>query len=93
MWPETGTLHTTEVSTFMSLSMSMPVFLKALLVLDTFFQETQSTAYVDYRKRLSDTWWLLSMRLRTRLGHRQYLLLCKAHRRSIEIRASQIVGC
>ena len=47
----------------------------------------------NYRKRLSDTWWLLSMRLRTPLGHGQYLFLCKAHRRSIEIRASQIVGC
>ena len=23
----------------------------------------------NYRKRLRDTWWLLSMRLRTRLGH------------------------
>ena len=30
----------------------------------------------NYRKRLSDTWWLLSMRLRTRLGHGQYLFLC-----------------
>ena len=46
----------------------------------------------NYRKRQSDTWWLLSMRLRTRLGHGQYLFLCKAHRRSIEIQA-QIVGC
>ena len=49
--------------------------------------------YVNYRKRLSDTWWILSMRLRTRLGHGQYLLLCKVHRRSIEIRPNQIVGC
>ena len=32
-------------------------------------------AYNNYRKRLSDTWWLLSMRLRTRLGHGQYLYL------------------
>ena len=47
----------------------------------------------NYRKRLSDTWWLRSMRLRTRLGHGQYVYLCKTHRRSIEIRANQIVGC
>ena len=31
----------------------------------------------NYRKRLSDTWWLLSMRLRTRLGHGQYLFCAK----------------
>ena len=43
-------------------------------------------AYSNYRKRLSDTWWLLSMRLRTCLGHGQYLFLCKVHRRSREIR-------
>ena len=49
--------------------------------------------YANYRKRHSDTWWLLSMRLRTRLSHRQYLFLCKAYRRSIEVRANQIVGC
>ena len=39
----------------------------------------QMTNFVNadnYRKRLSDTWWLLSMRLRTRLGHGQYLFLC-----------------
>ena len=47
----------------------------------------------NYRKRLSDTWWLLSMRLRTRLGHGQYLCLCKAHRRAKEIRSHQIVRC
>ena len=35
------------------------------------------------------TWWLLSMRLRTRLCQ----FLCKAHRRSIEIWANQIGGC
>ena len=28
-------------------------------------------ARYNYHKRLSDTWWLLSMRLRTRLGHGQ----------------------
>ena len=38
---------------------------------------TQMIGTIDnYRKRLSDTWWLLSMRLRTRLGHGQYLILC-----------------
>ena len=37
------------------------------------------------RKLLSDTWWLLLMRLRTRLGHGQYLFLCYVHRRSREI--------
>ena len=47
----------------------------------------------NYRKRLSNTCWLLSMRLCTRLGHGQYLDLCNAHRRSIEIRVDQIVGC
>ena len=47
----------------------------------------------NYRKRQSDTWWLLSMRLRTPLGHGQYLFLCKAHRRLIEIQANQIVRC
>ena len=53
----------------------------------------QNSKINNYRKRLSDIWWLLSMRLRTRLGHGQYLFLCKALRRSIEIRANQIVGC
>ena len=33
------------------------------------------------------------MRLPTRLGHGQYLFLCKALWRSIKIRANQIVGC
>ena len=30
----------------------------------------------NYRKRLSDTWLLVSMPLRSRLGHGQYLCLC-----------------
>ena len=55
--------------------------------------ETAFSANTNYRKRLGDTWWILSMRLRTHLGHGQYLFLCKAHRRAIEIRANQIVGC
>ena len=50
-------------------------------------------AKTNYRKRLSDTWWILSICLRTRLGHGLCLFLCQVHRRSIEIRASQIVGC
>ena len=54
---------------------------------------TEFLRICNYCKRLGDTWWLLSMRLRTRLGHGQYLFLCKAHRRSIEIWANQIVGC
>ena len=59
----------------------------------TYVLDIISYIICNYRKRLSDTWWLLSMRLRTRFGHVQYLFLCKAHRRSIEIRANQIVGC
>ena len=53
---------------------------------------TAASTSSNYSKRLSDTWWLLSMRLRTRLGHGQYPFLCKAHRRSTEIQANQIVG-
>ena len=40
-------------------------------------QETKiDSSVANYRKRLSDTWWLLLMRLRTRLSHGQYLFLC-----------------